>query len=394
MKNEKLILYLLALTNFCHVLDMMVIMPLGNELMEAFSIHPLQFSWLVSSYSISAGIASVLAAAYMDRFDRKILLLWTLGLFGISTLYCAYAPTYNSFLFGRILTGTFGGLTSSVVIAIVSDLIPYERRGKAMGILSMAFAFASVLGVPLGLFISDFWGWQSPFLLIFFITVVIGIVLVFVLPSMSQYINKMNKRNPIAEIKMLYNDKNAMIALSLAYTMVLGHFLIIPFITPYSIRNIGIEQETIKYIYLVGGAFTLITAPLIGRYADRIGNYRMFRIMLIGSLFSIFAITHLMTASLFLILVITTSFFIFSSGRMIPAQTMITGAVSAEIRGGFLSMRTALIEFGAGTASLISGWIITELPDGKLANYNYVGYLSIVIAFSTIYIASKVRRVE
>lgn len=373
---------------------MMVIMPLGNELMEEFSIHPLQFSWLVSSYSISAGIASVLAAAYMDRFDRKILLLWTLGLFGISTLYCAYAPTYNYFLLGRILTGTFGGLTSSVVIAIVSDLIPYQRRGKAMGILSMAFAFASVLGVPLGLFIADIWGWQSPFLLIFFITVTIGVVLVLVLPSMRQFINKTSKRNPIAEIKMLYKDNNAMVALGLAYTMVLGHFLIIPFITPYSIRNIGISQETIKYIYLVGGAFTLISAPLIGRYADRIGNYRMFRIMLIGSLFSIFAITHLMTASLFLILIITTSFFIFSSGRMIPAQTMITGAVSAEIRGGFLSMRTALIEFGAGTASLISGWIITELPDGKLDNYNYVGYLSIVIAFSTIYIASKVRRVE
>ena len=394
MKNEKAILYLLAMTNFCHVLDMMVIMPLGNELMHSFNIHPLQFSWLVSSYSISAGIASVLAAAYMDRFDRKILLLLTLSFFGFSTLYCAYAPTYNLFLLGRILTGTFGGLTSSVVIAIVSDLIPYQRRGKAMGILSMAFAFASVLGVPLGLFIADIWGWQVPFLFIFFVTVVIAITLYLVLPSMSQYINKTSKRNPIAEIKMIYKDNNAMVALILAYTMVLGHFLIIPFITPYSIRNIGIPQETIKYIYLVGGAFTLISAPLIGRYSDRIGNYRMFRIMLIGSLFSIFAITNLESASLFLILIITTSFFIFSSGRMIPAQTMITGAVSPEIRGGFLSMRTALIEFGAGTASLISGWMITELPDGRLDNYNYVGYLSIVVAFSTIYIASKVRRVE
>lgn len=394
MKNEKAILYLLAMTNFCHVLDMMVIMPLGNELMHSFNIHPLQFSWLVSSYSISAGIASVLAAAYMDRFDRKILLLLTLSFFGFSTLYCAYAPTYNLFLLGRILTGTFGGLTSSVVIAIVSDLIPYQRRGKAMGILSMAFAFASVLGVPLGLFIADIWGWQVPFLFIFFVTVVIAVTLYMVLPSMSQFINKTSKRNPIAEIKMIYKDNNAMVALILAYTMVLGHFLIIPFITPYSIRNIGIPQETIKYIYLVGGAFTLISAPLIGRYSDRIGNYRMFRIMLIGSLFSIFAITNLESASLFLILIITTSFFIFSSGRMIPAQTMITGAVSPEIRGGFLSMRTALIEFGAGTASLISGWMITELPDGRLDNYNYVGYLSIVIAFSTIYIASKVRRVE
>lgn len=394
MKNEKAILYLLALTNFCHVLDMMVLMPLGNELMDSFSIQPIQFSWLVSSYSISAGIASVLAAAYMDRFDRKKLVMLTLFFFGLSTLYCAFAPTYKLFLLGRIMTGTFGGLTNSVVIAIMSDLIPYQRRGKAMGILSMAFAFASVLGVPLGLFIADIWGWHFPFIFIFFITVIIGITLYFVLPSMSEFVNKTSKRNPIAEIKMIYKDNNAMVALVLAYTMVLGQFLIIPFITPYSIRNIGISQDTIKYIYLVGGAFTLFTAPLIGKYSDRIGNLKMFRIMLICSLFSIFAITNLMSASLVVILIITTSFFIFSSGRMIPAQTMITGAVRQEIRGGFLSFRTALIEFGAGTASLISGWIITELPDGKLANYNYVGYLSIVIAFSTIFIASKVRRVE
>jgi DHA1 family inner membrane transport protein len=394
VKNEKAILYLLAMTNFCHVLDMMVIMPLGNELMHSFKIHPLQFSWLVSSYSISAGISSVLAAAYMDRFDRKILLLLTLSLFGFSTLYCAYAPTYNLFLLGRILTGTFGGLTNSVVIAIVSDLIPYQRRGKAMGILSMAFAFASVLGVPLGLFIADIWDWHVPFLLIFFVTVIITITLYNVLPSMSQYVNKTSKRNPLSEIRMILQDNNATIALILAYTMVLGQFLIIPFITPYSIRNIGVSQEAIKYIYLVGGAFTLFTAPLIGKYSDRIGNHNMYRIMLICSLFPIFAITNLVTASLFLILIITTSFFIFSSGRMIPAQTMITGAVPAEIRGGFLSLRTALIEFGAGTASLISGWIVTELPDGRLQNYNYVGYLSITIAFSTIFIASRVRRVE
>lgn len=394
MKNEKALLYLLALTNFCHVLDMMVLMPLGNELMDSFSIQPMQFSWLVSSYSISAGISSVLAAAYMDRFDRKNLVMITLSLFAFSTLYCAFAPTYKLFLLGRVLTGTFGGLTNSVVIAIVSDLVPYQRRGKAMGILSMAFAFASVLGVPLGLFIADIWGWHAPFLFIFFITVVIAITLYNVLPSLSQFVNKSSKRNPIAEMKMIYKNNNAMIALILAYTMVLGQFLIIPFITPYSIRNIGVPQEAIKYIYLVGGACTLISAPIIGKYSDRIGNFRMFRIMLIGSLFSIFAITNLLTTSLSLIIFITTSFFIFSSGRMIPAQTMITGAVPAEIRGGFLSFRTALIEFGAGTASLISGWIITEMPDGKLANYNYVGYLSIVIAFSTIFIASKVRRVE
>lgn len=372
----------------------MVLMPLGNELMEYFQIQPKEFSWLVASYSISAGFSNFFISSYVDRFDRKKLVLLTFTLFALSTLCCAIASNYYWFLVARIMTGMFGGLTGSVVIAIVSDLIPYERRGSAMGVLSMAFAFASVLGVPIGLLISDVWNWQTPFYFIAAICLPVGVMMYKLLPSMSEYISTESERHPIRDTVRIFKDKNARMALWLSYTMILGHFLIIPFITPYSIRNIGMSQESIKYIYLVGGAFTLLTSPLIGRFSDRLGHYNMFRVMLICSLFSIGAITNLVEVSLWVIVIVTTSFFIFTSGRMIPAQTMITGAVKPEIRGGFLSLRTALIELGAGSASLISGLMVSESSQGKIENYNYVGYLSILIAFSTIWFASKVKKVE
>src|SRR5690606_35061877 len=131
-------------------------------------IQPKQFSGLVASYSLSAGVSNFLASSYIDRFDRKKLVLFTFTMFAFSMLCCAFASNYYWFLLARILTGMFGGLTGSIVIAIVSDLIPFERRGAAMGILSMAFAFASVLGVPIGLLIADIWHWQVPFYLIAF----------------------------------------------------------------------------------------------------------------------------------------------------------------------------------------------------------------------------------
>ncbi len=394
MKNEKAILYLLAMTNFCHVVDFMVLMPLGNELMAAFQIHPREFSWLVASYSISAGLSNFLASSYIDRFDRKKLVLTTLSLFALGTFCCAIASNYYWFLLARIITGMFGGLTGSVVIAIMSDLVPFERRGAAMGILSMAFAFASVLGVPIGLLVADLWNWQTPFYLIALLTIPVVLTLYKMLPPMGKYVAVNLKRNPVSETIMILKDENARMALLLAYTMILGHFLVIPFITPYAIRNVGMTQDAVKYIYLVGGAFTLVTAPVVGRYSDRLGHFNVFRVMLICSLFAIAAITNLVNVPIWVIVIITTSFFIFTSGRMIPAQTMMTGAVRPEIRGGFLSLRTALIEFGAGSASLISGWIVTETADGKLMNYHYVGYLSIAVAIGTIWVASRVKKVE
>lgn len=393
MRKEKTLLYLLALTNFCHVVDFMVLMPLGNELMAYFNIGPKEFSWLVASYSISAGLSNFFISSYVDRFDRKKLVMFTFMMFAFSTLCCGIASNYYWFLLSRILTGMFGGLTGSIVVAIVSDLIPFERRGAAMGILSMAFAFASVLGVPFGLLIADLWNWQMPFFFIAGICIPVGLLMYRMLPNLNQYISTAPK-NPIKDTITIFKDENARRALWLSYTMILGHFLIIPFITPYSIRNIGLSQDAIKYIYLVGGAFTLLTSPLIGKYSDRIGHFQMFRVMLICSLFSIGAITNLEEVPLWMIVVVTTSFFIFTSGRMIPAQTIITGAVRPEIRGGFLSLRTALIELGAGSASLISGFIVSESSQGKIENYNYVGYLSVLVAFSTIWFASKVKKVE
>jgi len=394
VNSERIILYLLAFTNFCHVVDFMVLMPLGNELMEVFDIGPRQFSWLVSSYSISAGISSVLAAAYMDRFDRKQMLMFTLGMFAASTLFCSLAPNYQALLAARVMTGTFGGLTGSVVLAIMSDIIPFERRGSAMGIISMAFAFASVLGVPLGLLIADVWGWQAPFRFIFVLTIPAFIALFKILPDMKMHIQHGIRRNPLKELTSILVDSNARKALMLAYFMVMGHFLIIPFITPYSIRNIGLTQDVIKYIYLIGGGCTLFTAPMIGRWADKAGHFKVYTIMLLFSLVSILLITHVEHVSMVGIVFITTMFFIFTSGRMIPAQTMITGAVSPDKRGAFLSLRTALIEFGSGTASLVSGWMVVELPNGRLENYNYVGLLSVSVALTTIWMAAGVRRME
>lgn len=372
----------------------MILMPLGNELMKIFQISPTQFSWLVSSYSFSAGISSFIAATVLDRYDRRKSLLFTFSMFVVGTFLCSISPTFYWLLAARIITGIFGGLVGGIVIAILSDLIPYERRSAAMGIVSMAFAFASVIGVPLSLLIADIYGWQAPFRFIGVLAVV-GLYAIYrLLPPVKGHVKIGSGYHPFRDMKAIFTDANAVKALGFAYLMVLGHFLVIPFIAPYLVRNLGMEQSLIKYIYMLGGAMTLITAPIIGKFADRIGNYPIYLRVLLGSFVPILLMTHLKIGNIYIVLFITTLFFIFASGRMIPAQTMISGAVDSSRRGAFMSLRSSLLEMGAASASFIGGYIVSVSEDGKFVHYNWLGYISVAIALSTLWLAKRIKTVH
>ncbi len=149
--KEKIILLLLTMLNFTHILDFMIMMPLGNYLMPYFDISSQQFSMLVAAYTFSAGASGFLAAFFVDGFDRKKVLMFAYAGFLIGTLCCAISPSYEILLVSRIVAGLFGGLIGAQVLAIVADIIPYERRAAAMGMIMAAFSAASVFGVPFGL---------------------------------------------------------------------------------------------------------------------------------------------------------------------------------------------------------------------------------------------------
>ncbi|WP_316929223.1 MFS transporter [Nitritalea halalkaliphila] len=91
MSREKLLIWTLAAINFTHIVDFMILMPLGPQLMRIFEITPNAFGLLVSSYTFSAGISSFFGAFILDKFDRKQLLLWVFGGFLVGTLACALA---------------------------------------------------------------------------------------------------------------------------------------------------------------------------------------------------------------------------------------------------------------------------------------------------------------
>jgi MFS transporter, DHA1 family, inner membrane transport protein len=379
-KKETTILILLASLNFTHILDFMIMMPLGNKLMPYFDISPQQFSIVVSSYGISAFCSGILGSFFVDGFDRKKVLLLGYGGFILGTFCCGIAPSYILLTVSRVVAGVFGGLIGAQVLSIVADTFPYERRGRAMGLIFAAFSLASIIGVPGSLFLADHFNWHAPFFAIAAMGLVIFFSIVRFLPPMTRHIHEnVTKPKPIAILSSIFGNPAQRLALGFNGLLVLGHFLIIPFLNPYMEHNVGFESWQRNLIYMVGGICSLVAAPLAGRLADKHGKYMIFLVCAFASLLPVFMITNMPPTKYYYVLMVTGFWFFMSTGRGIPLQAMVSNVVNPEHRGSFMSINSSIQQLSMGLASVIAGFVLAEGADKKILHYPAVGYLSIVV---------------
>ena len=392
-RNQKILLLILASINFTHILDFMIIMPLGNYLIEYFHITTQQFSLIVSSYSYSAFASGIIAVFVIDNFDRKRSLLFGYAGFVIGTLLCGLAPNYQFLIGARIMAGLFGGLIGAQVLFIVADSFAYEIRGRAMGSLMAAFSFASVVGIPLSLYIANAFSWHAPFIMV----AVMGFVLIPLsmkyIPPMRGHMEQAANRKPAEAFLVIFSRRNNLLALALSALMVFGHFLVVPFLNPFMEFNVGFTKNQIPLTYVVGGAATLFSAPYFGKLADRIGKLKVFTFCSIATLPFVYFITNMPSIAFYYVLVVTGLWFVTANGRMVAAQAMISNVVEPQYRGSFMSMNSSLQQLFVGSASFISGLVVTNDPVTKrIAHYHWVGYLSIAILAFCIYLGYALRK--
>jgi predicted MFS family arabinose efflux permease len=395
MYKEKFLLWTLAAINFTHIVDFMILMPLGPQLMRIFEISPREFGLLVSSYTFSAGLSSFLGAFILDKYDRRTILLWVFTGFLFGALACAFSPNYSILLISRIISGVFGGLTSALVLSIIGDVIPDVRRGRAMGLVMAAFSVASVIGVPFGLFIASISNWHAPFFFLAGMSLLILWMIYKFIPSITAHLEKQQfKPSPIQVIQRVTGNGNQMRAISLTIMMMLGQFAIIPFLSPYMVANVGFSEIELTYIYMAGGFFTIFTSPWVGRMTDKYGKIKVFTIFMTFNVIPIGVITHLGQTPIPYVLLISTMFFVTSNGRMVPAAALITGTAKSENRGSFLSFNSAVQQLSAGLASFLAGLILAEGVNGELLNYDTVGYFAIVLSLLCIPLARRIKVID
>ena len=392
LRKERWYVIILAAIQIAHILDFVIMMPLGPRFMRVFNITPVEFSTLVSAYTFSAGIVGFFGALYADHFDRKKFLLFNFTGFIVGTYMCAIAPNFGALLIARIIAGAFGGILNANVLSLVSDLIPFQRRGAAMGVVMSAFSISSVLGVPTGLYIANAFDWHWTFYFICIIGVIFWILSAIILPSVKVRSEPKSFKENLLNFRTILIQKDYLQSFLLTSVLGFGVFMIIPFISPYMVRNVGLTEEQLPLIYLIGGACTIVSARIIGKLCDKIGSFRVFRVVAIISIVPILLLTNLPAGlPLWMALVATSLFTMTGSGRFIPAMTIISAVVKPQDRGTFMSLENASRQISSGAASQMAGIIIGATSAGALTHYNYVGFIGIITSIVAIYIAFRIK---
>lgn len=394
-RNEYQIVFLMAFIGFLASTDSMLLMPLSNIIMKTYDVSAQVSTWVISVYSIFAGIAGFLSASIMDRFDRKYLLIGTFVGFIIGTLLCGFANNFGLFVLYRGITGIFGGIVGGVGVAIVSDLIPYTRRATAMSIISLSFAVSAIIGVPIGIHFASEYNLSVPFKLLATVSSFTLIPIVMWLPKVNKHLSDYKPtKSPIGTIKEAIQDNNQLLALLLSILIVFSHFVVLQFIVPYMENNVGFSAKLVPIMYFIGGICAIASAPFIGKISDKRGNLPSFTVLMILSFIPIILSTHISVVSMPMALFICSTFFILAAGRMIPAYTIMSGATAPDKRGGFMSMRSASMELGTALASIVSGFVVKIGEDGIVHNFNYVGYISVAVGLLCIFLAAKIKIVS
>ncbi|MEN9831691.1 MAG: Purine efflux pump PbuE [Pseudomonadota bacterium] len=394
-KRERWLLLTLASIQFTSVLDFMIMMPLGPQLTELFGISASEFGFLVSAYTFSAGLSGLLAATYIDRFGRKRMMLTLYPLFGAAALACSFAPTFAWLLVARVASGFFGGVLMALSQTIVAEVIPFERRGRAMSVVMTSFSVATVAGVPLALFLASHFNWHAPFLAIALMVSVCALGAAKTLPSLKGHLaahpSGDSAPNMLANLRLVLVDPNHLRAYAMSASMVFAGFAVIPYIALYLQGNAGFKPEQIPYVYLTGGICTLISARLIGHWSDRAGKAYAFRRLALLMPLPLLAMTLSADLPMVGVLLVSSILFVVMSGRMIPGMALIGASADPRRRGSFMTLNSAVQSLAMGLAALVGGQILGRDGNGHLTHYWIAALLGGGASLLSFVLASKLR---
>ncbi|MEY2684674.1 MAG: hypothetical protein RJA09_1818 [Pseudomonadota bacterium] len=389
--RERWLLLTLAGMQFTHILDFMIMMPLGPQLTRLLSISDAQFGLLVSAYTLAAGVSGLAATTYLDRFDRKSLLLALYALFATATLACGLAGSYLTLMAARVAAGVFGGVLGALVQTIVADVVPFERRGRAMGVVMSSFSVSTVAGVPLSLWLASLGGWQWPFFAIAAFSGLLVLGAWATLPALRDHLASGLALSPWRSIGVVLRDRNHQLACLFSGAMMFTGFTVIPNITIYMQANVGLTDAQIPFIYLSGGLATLFTARLFGRWADRLGKVRLFGWTAAAVAAPLMGTTLMGAWPLWAVLCVSTSMFVLMSGRMIPGMAIVTAAADPAYRGVFMAFNAAIQSAAMGVAAFLGGLIIQRSPTGQVQHYWLAALVGVAVGWGSIWLSRRLK---
>jgi len=390
---QKFAIFILAITQFTVILDFMVMSPLGDILMKDLDLKPTRFGLVVSAYAFSAGISGLLTAGFADKFDRKkLLLFFYIGFIG-GTILCGIVTSYQLLLAARIVTGLFGGVIGSISMAIVADLFTLQQRGRVMGFLQMGFGASQILGIPIGLYLANIWGWHAPFLWVAGMAAIVAALIAFKLQSINKHLLIQTDKSAFKHLIHTLAKKDYRIGFTSTALLSVGGFMLMPFGSAFAINNLHITQHELPVLFMISGLSTLVIMPIIGKLSDTIDKFKIFALASIWTIVTVAIYTNLNVTPFWLVAIFNVLMMAGVMSRMIPSTALVTAIPVAEDRGAFMSINSSLQQIAGGIAAAFAGMIVVQKDTfSPLEHYNTLGFIIIGISILSILLMYRVSR--
>ncbi|MFZ7114798.1 MAG: MFS transporter [Bacteroidota bacterium] len=388
---QKFVIALLALTQFTVILDFMVMSPLGDLLMKSLDMNPSNFGIAVAAYAFSAGISGLLTAGFADKYDRKKLFLFFYTGFILGTIMCGLANSYPILVAARIITGIFGGVIGSISMAIVADLFAIQQRGRVMGFMTMGFGASQVLGIPIGLYLANIWGWHAPFFWVAGMAAVIALLIAVKLSPLTSHLALQSDKSPVKHLLHTIAKKEYRIGFSATALLSIGGFMMMPFGSAFAVNNLKITQEQLPILFMVAGISTLIVMPIIGRISDIYDKFRIFALASLWMVLVVLFYTNLGPSPFWLVMLFNVLMMAGIMGRMVPSVALTSAIPDMADRGAFMSINSSLQQIAGGFAAAIGGLIVVQKDKfSPLEHYNTLGIIVAIITLIAIFMIYRV----
>jgi predicted MFS family arabinose efflux permease len=388
---QKIVIFLLAITQFTVILDFMVMSPLGDILMKSLNLKPSAFGIAVSAYAFSAGISGLLTAGFADKFDRKKLLLFFYLGFIAGTIFCGLAQSYAVLVAARIITGLFGGVIGSISMAIITDLFALQQRGRVMGFVQMGFGGSQVLGVPIGLYLANAWGWEAPFWMVATLSTLIAIGIAVKLQPVVQHLSIKSDKSAFEHLLHTISKSNYRVGFAATALLSIGGFMMMPFGSAFAVNNLGLTNQQLPILFMVSGVCSLIIMPLVGKLSDKISKFKIFAVASVWMMVMCVLYTNLGVTAFPIVIVYNILMMMGIMSRMIPSSALTSAIPDMADRGAFMGINSSLQQIAGGVAAAVAGLIVTQPSKGApLQNYNVVGYLIVIISVISIFLMMRV----
>ncbi len=400
--SEPRLLTILAGVQFVNVLEFMIVMPLGPDFATALGIPLTRLGWIGAAYTFAASIAGIVGSTFLDRFARRTALIAALTGLMLATLLASAAVGLPSLLAARVLAGLFGGPATALGYAILADVVPPDRRGRAMGVVLGSFSVASVLGVPLGLELARLAGWRMPFLAIATLTLVALVLTRLLLPPLTLHLEARERARLAGApsgrgLSEFVRDRAVLVALLGTALTMMSLFMLVPHFSAYFQYNLGYPRARLGLLYLVGGAASFVAMRVGGGMVDR---YGALGVAMAGSalLVTDLLLGFVLPQPWLPAIVIFVSLMLGNSLRAVAVTALSTRVPPPAERARFLSIQSSVQHGASAIGALLSSLLLAEAADHRLIGVPRLALLSVIMAVCVpmlvAVIAAEVRRRE